>query len=176
MTTQVQSITLIPTWVSVSICLPLPHTLQMCKWNQCSIFYHVDHDVERIIMFFTSFTERLHFAAIARGVYFYFCRFFYCSTFQPDFCNISTPNFVFVKLFYCELLSKMTKDMDKTKIIKSILNIRCREGATIADIESKSCYFWAVKLFADFPIFFPKKRRLWTNDWRTTDGLVRLLE
>lgn len=32
----------------------------------------------------------------------------------------------------------MTSDTEAKNIIKSILNVRCRDGATIADIESKS--------------------------------------
>lgn len=31
----------------------------------------------------------------------------------------------------------MTTDSEKKNIIKSILNLRCRDGATIDDIESK---------------------------------------
>lgn len=34
----------------------------------------------------------------------------------------------------------MTVEVEEQNIIKSILNVRCREGATIADIERKSSH------------------------------------
>lgn len=37
-----------------------------------------------------------------------------------------------------QFLSKMIVEKEEQSIIKGILNVRCREGATIADIERKS--------------------------------------
>lgn len=74
----------------------------------------------------------------ARGAFFAY-RHFCCCWFRIDlhifetfFCRRH-----FINVFNCDCNSKMPTETESRNIIKSILNVRCREGATIADIQSK---------------------------------------
>lgn len=89
-------------------------------------------------MFF-SLTKRQRFGATARGPFFTY-RHFCCCWFRIElniFEKLICPRFVNIFHCDCRILSKMTTETEAIKIIKSILNLRCRDGATLADIERK---------------------------------------
>lgn len=68
----------------------------------------------------------------------------------------------------------MTTETEAHKIIKSILNLRCRDGATIADIESNVVLKWFALNFSllilSFRFFYSVKvttTKWLENHWRT---------
>lgn len=56
----------------------------------------------------------------------------------------------FFKLLLIFFWTKMTTEVEDQNIIKSILNVRCREGATIADIKRKSWHTKCAQLMPQY--------------------------